>query len=246
MEDDPTAIINGEFAIIEDFPFYALLMYAPDNVVQCGGCIVSDKMILTAAHCVDGEDKDDLLVYTGVSSLRDVQEKSPIKIQKVIMHPDYNKRIPGYHDLAVLKLKSKIKLGDDAQIISLATQNPVVGDKTLVVGLGAVYCKPGTQDCMDADHLKAATMTIKRIGAGDSIKSRGENSNVCYVRCQNLMEQDLYLFCLQGDSGGPMIYEGGVVGVASSVDHAGCMTGGNTYTNVYLNADWIKKNAKIH
>ncbi|XP_011495594.1 PREDICTED: chymotrypsin-1-like [Ceratosolen solmsi marchali] len=62
-------IIGGVITDITEFPF-AIIIRNPDNRVRCGGAIISNKHILTAAHCVeDSSVRSKLKIVTGTTTL---------------------------------------------------------------------------------------------------------------------------------------------------------------------------------
>lgn len=48
-------IVGGEKAIKHEFPHFALIGYEENDqrVFKCGGSIISERFILTAAHCAN-------------------------------------------------------------------------------------------------------------------------------------------------------------------------------------------------
>lgn len=51
-------IVGGNETAIDEFPFLALLYYKSANGklrYKCGGSLIKDRTILTAAHCVEGK-----------------------------------------------------------------------------------------------------------------------------------------------------------------------------------------------
>lgn len=58
IQNEETRIIGGETTEIGEFPWMALLRYkkldGTDAGYQCGGTVITNRYILTAAHCLKG------------------------------------------------------------------------------------------------------------------------------------------------------------------------------------------------
>lgn len=112
-------IIGGSVADQHRFHWFTGLLYNRCDETSgrcgwartsCGSSLVHKDMILTAAHCIPflQDDMDENAAYIGMHSPlvtnNDGQKMDIIGLQKVIVHPDYD-RISQAHDLALVKLK---------------------------------------------------------------------------------------------------------------------------------------------
>merc|ERR1711976_101988 len=85
-------IVNGETAIPHEFPFMAALMNL--NRQFCGGSLIDDNHILTAAHCVAHMSKYDvqnLRVRLGDHNIKDNDSQTVVKhVKRVIRHKGFS------------------------------------------------------------------------------------------------------------------------------------------------------------
>ncbi|KAJ8960290.1 hypothetical protein NQ318_004015 [Aromia moschata] len=112
-------ITNGEDASLNEFPWMALLSYRTGRGTEflCGGSIVNEKWILTAAHCVTNLKNPLLGVRVGeydIKSVRDCEslpngeEKCApplqnLAIEEIRPHPQFNVSVIS-DDIALLKV----------------------------------------------------------------------------------------------------------------------------------------------
>jgi len=78
----------------------------------CGGTVVNQNFILTAAHCLHGLTTNDLVISLGSDLIQDVSAKK-VKAQQFYVHPLY-KDGEAYFDVALLELTSPLQF--DAKI----------------------------------------------------------------------------------------------------------------------------------
>ncbi|MXQ89840.1 hypothetical protein E5288_WYG020554 [Bos mutus] len=100
-------IIGGVPANIRDFPWQIHILENGSHL--CGGSILSEWWILTAAHCFKSKNASTLEVTHGGENL-DTQNLTKIKVDKLIIHNYFDSWFY-LNDIALLLLKSPLSLG---------------------------------------------------------------------------------------------------------------------------------------
>ncbi|XP_044126103.1 LOW QUALITY PROTEIN: ovochymase-2-like [Bufo gargarizans] len=129
-------IVGGTSAVKGESPWMVSLKR--DGKHFCGGTIISDKYVLTAAHCVLEKNFE----YQVSVSIGDhdftVYERSEQRfaIKAVFKHPNFNPIRPFNYDLAILELVESITFDKDIQPACLPSPDDVFPTGTLCMALG--------------------------------------------------------------------------------------------------------------
>ncbi|KPI99613.1 Serine protease snake [Papilio xuthus] len=113
-------IVGGKVVSIKDFPHMALIGWVKLNydgyAWRCGGSLISDRFVLTAAHCAY-EERDNSIVMGPPravqlgSSYLDDPNAVVMKISTVIRHPRY--KLPkAYYDIALIKMSDAVTFSE--------------------------------------------------------------------------------------------------------------------------------------
>ena len=174
----------------------------------CGGTLVGDKYVVTAAHCTDGMAADSLSVQVGDTSLDTSFEAMSftIAVSAIKQHPDYDPSTTA-NDISVLELATPVSLTDYPNIkpACLPAEGAQFPGDAIVSGWGTV----GSGSYLNS-WLHEVNVTVFADGNCGSMNSHMTPD----MLCAGLMEGGKD--ACQGDSGGPL--------VASDPAMQGCMS----------------------
>jgi len=113
-------VVGGETANFGMFPWQAGIRFkvplereAEDGTTvliehQCGGALIDECWVLSAAHCFKDLDKDEFFVRLGdLNNLSDDETEQDFDISEVIIHENYEAWPSPRRDIALVKLKKK-------------------------------------------------------------------------------------------------------------------------------------------
>ncbi|XP_050933111.1 duodenase-1 isoform X1 [Lates calcarifer] len=196
----------------------------------CGGFLVSEDFVMTAAHC---DDQDPTSVVLGTHNLKKVNKDMKYKVKKKCKYPSYVNIAKG-NDIMLLKLSKEVQLGNRMQLAKIPRSAANVKDnqKCRVAGWGFTRTGNGAPN-----DLRMVDVSII-------------NQQVCRSRWGRLPANIICAggygtnkgFC-QGDSGGPLECNGIVVGIVSFNRNAICDYPDfpNGYTDISKYLPWINQ-----
>ncbi|CAF3732363.1 unnamed protein product [Rotaria sp. Silwood1] len=101
-----TRIIGGEAAGLQTWG-WAVLLSIKDSL--CGGSIIADSWILTAAHCVMGATVSQITIYAGSNAQRNGSQI--LSVATITIHPHYSPSTY-VNDIALLYLSTPLNITD--------------------------------------------------------------------------------------------------------------------------------------
>jgi len=113
-------IVGGSEALKYAYPWMAALLI--DRKHFCGGSLISDQYIVTAAHCTDKANEITILLGThNIKASKEVEDGRQIfniTRSHIFQHPEYNGNTIS-HDISILKLPEPITFTDRIRPVCL-------------------------------------------------------------------------------------------------------------------------------
>ncbi|XP_067458848.1 chymotrypsinogen 2-like isoform X2 [Thunnus thynnus] len=182
-------IVNGEEARPHSWPWQVYLLLSGSF---CGGSLINQNWVVTAAHCSARESDLVVLGAHDRSSTEDVQK---IRVGKVFPHPKFNKTSRWNNDIQLIKLASPAQINRRVSPVCLAetTDNVPAGITCMTTGWGQTSSNGDLANRLQQAALPLLTNSECRRFFGSSITSKmicaGANGT---SSCS-------------GDSGGPLV-----------------------------------------
>ncbi|XP_053665049.1 CLIP domain-containing serine protease B15-like [Anopheles marshallii] len=251
-------IYFGEETQRGEHPWAALLFYNVGRnriVPNCGGALVTQRYVITAAHCIVDKPKWKLLYVRfnefntsspeNCTTLDDSDEvicRADYEVESITPHPEYDMHINSRpNDICILRLASDVTFNDYVRPICLPfdldIQNlPVTNETFTVTGWGETE-----------ERIPSSVQKHVDLPGLDN-----EQCNSVYaVANVTLTDKQLCIGGLngsdscRGDSGGPLMREAGggwfLVGVVSfGARNCGSYNLPGVYTNVAKYLDWME------
>ncbi|XP_025161569.1 uncharacterized protein LOC105191948 [Harpegnathos saltator] len=242
---------DSEKTYFAEFPWMVALLVkstGESDVFQCGGSMINDRAVLTAAHCVISQKPENLVARFGQWDAVNNAQALPAQeadVLAIITHPTY---YSGglFHDVAVLVLEKSITYSANILPICLPEQGMVFAAGTRCYGTGWGSSSFGPEGTYQAKLRKVDVPIVDRAVCQTRLRSTklGEYFQLhgSFICAGGEANKDM----CRGDGGGPLacqtatgqFFQAGIVSWG-----IGCGTSDipAVYTSVSQHRQWIDK-----
>ncbi|KAK7889718.1 hypothetical protein WMY93_025278 [Mugilogobius chulae] len=229
-------IVGGNISKPGQFPWQVSLH--SQGMHRCGGSLITNQWILTAAHCVYGSAIPDLWdVYAGISELPGYGV-NPLQVDRIIHHHRYRPHWPIY-DIALMKLHTPLVFNGSVEPICLPNHGEVFQPKTMcwISGWGATEF--GGSLSLVLRHAMVPLISDKDCNEPQVYAGHITPSMICAGYLEGGVDS------CQGDSGGPLACEDSslwkLIGATSWGDGCADANKPGVYARITECLSWIRQ-----
>jgi len=229
-----TRIVGGQDVQKNEYPWQVALVRTGSSSPFCGGSLLSDRTVLTAAHCATDVSRFQVMVGEHDHSVGDGELR--ITPASWTSHPSYNSGNQD-NDFAIIQLASPVTFTAAVSPVCLPTSSSssFAGKTATVTGWGTLSSGGSQPNILQEVDVTVSTNT--QCMSGTAYSNGDITSNML---CASAGGKD----SCQGDSGGPLVSkEGGSFSLIGVVSWGyGCAQAGapGVYARVTSQMDWIK------
>ncbi|XP_050329920.1 serine protease SP24D-like [Bactrocera neohumeralis] len=217
-------IVSGTKAVAGQFPYQVSIRVSGKHI--CGGALISQNSVVTAAHCVVSIPEQFLTVQAGTVNL--TATGTVVAVSKIIPHPDYNYD----NDIAVLALSTKLDYSDVILPISLAVNEAPAGEEVTITGWGRVRDGGALPEILQYSR----SLTV----LSDEQCARVAGPVNKGIQCLSKVRNNG--FC-DGDDGGPAVHKGVLIGIASYYSDGCGSASPDGYSKISYYRKWLVANS---
>ncbi|GAB0095144.1 trypsin [Sergentomyia squamirostris] len=224
-------IVGGEFVDITKVPCQVSVQYLNRNTHLnthlCGGSILNERFILTAAHCFDMIPLQLVSVYIGSNSTK--ENGTSFNVTHVNIHPNYK----AYdYDFTILELSENITFNERQKPAVLPKNQEDIPD-------GALLRTSGWGETQNANESNKFLRGVEVVKINQNLCNQAYSGDITdRMVCAGFMEGGKD--SCQGDSGGPLLMGNLLVGVVSWGEDCACPGYPGVYAKVSSVRQWIR------
>uniref|UniRef100_A0A2H1W9X8 trypsin n=1 Tax=Spodoptera frugiperda TaxID=7108 RepID=A0A2H1W9X8_SPOFR len=239
VPSNPQRIVGGYVTSIGRYPSIAALLYTSNwnqYWQSCGGTIINNRSILTAAHCIAGDEVGRWRIRVGSTFANSGGVVH--NVNQHIVHHSYDFRSLD-NDIAILHSASSFAFNNNVRAVSIAGSNYDLPENRYVWAAGWGTTSSGASSGSEQlQHVQL--VTINHNTCRNNYATQGvtiTDNMLCSGWPTGGRDQ------CQGDSGGPLYHNGIVVGVCSFGIGCGQVNFPGVNARVSSYTSWISSKA---